>query len=323
MRTVAVSLLALSLAFPVLGQTTLPVDEKVQSLARDLHAILRIAELAKDLRDNRQVMLAMIDANVLSMRERRPDGTYRWAALQREEGGRMVDEKAVQRVESEKDLQAITVAAQNAFRVLIVVPRKRNLVSANNRVFVRNVLVESTGFDGSVTRQDLPVNVWVSPGDTHGIPLSDIGKSVRVTANLGVESGNKQAVAQVAVIEAKLVDDPASPYFPAVKRLLALRDIVAASDIQRGPLKTITDEAILAVPGELEARAAEQQRAIDERKAMAAAGTLKGSVAPGDTTPDVLRELAEISRLLAGTIEDQATARQRLHELTEALSPKK
>jgi hypothetical protein len=320
MRPITVPLLALSLAFPLIGQTTLPLDEKVIFLSRDLHAILRIADLGKELRDNRQVMLAMVDSNIESMREKRPDGTYRWAALQREEGGRVTEEKGVQTVQSEKDLQKITTSALNPYRVLIIAPRKRNLVSANNRVFVRNLIVDSTGFDGKTQKLELPVNVWINPGDTHGVALPEIGKSAIVTAEVGVESGNKAAVAQVAVIEAKLVDDPSSPYYPAIRRLLQLREIIKANDIQRGPLKTIADEALLAIPGEIETRAAEQQKAIELRKAMAVTGTTKGSVVPGDATPDVTNELAEIARLLGGTIEDQAAARARLQTLREALT---
>lgn len=322
MRKLALAALLLSfLSFPLAAETPLPRDEKVTALGADLHALSRIAAVAKDLRDNRQVILAIVDENIASMREKREDGTYRWAALQREEGGRASEEKAVQKVQTEKDLQLITVSAPNAYRLLVVSPRKRNLVSGNNRVFVRNVFLESTAFSGTVTKHELPVNVWVNPGDTHGIALPEIGKSVRATAEVGVESGNKQAVAEVVLLEAKLVDDPASPYYPAVKRLLQLRDIAKADDIQRGALKTITDEAILGIPGEMEARSAELQRAVEARKAAVAADQTKGSVTIGDATPDVIHELLEIQRLLGGTLEEQTEARKRLQGLTEALRP--
>jgi hypothetical protein len=322
MRKLALAALLFSfVTFPLTADSTLPRDEKVTALGADLHALSRIAAVAKDLRDNRQVVLAIIDENINSMREKREDGSYRWASLQREEGGRVAEEKAVQKVQSEKELQTITVSAPNAYRILIVAPRKRNLVSANNRVFVRNIFLESTAFGGTVTKHELPVNVWINPGDTHGIALPEIGQSVRATAELGVESGNKQAVAEVILLEAKLVDDPASPYFPAIKRLLQLREIAKAEDIQRGALKTITDEAILGIPGEMEARAAELQRAVDDRKAALAADRTTGSVTIGDATPDVIHELLEIQRLLGGTLEEQSEARKRLQTLTEALRP--
>ncbi|HEU4521588.1 MAG TPA: hypothetical protein VFT12_06275 [Thermoanaerobaculia bacterium] len=321
MRMLFPALLFSLVAIPTFADS-MPRDAKIDALAADLHAISRIGAVAKDLRDNRQVILAIVDENIEALREKRDDGTYRWASLQREEGGRVADEKPVQKVETEKELQTITVTAPNAYRILVIAPRKRNLVSANNRIFVRNIFVESTGFDGTTTtRHELPVNVWVNPGDTHGVALPDIGRSVRATVELGVESGNKAGVAQVALIEAKLVDDPTSPYFPAVKRLLQLREIAAADQIQRGALKTISDEAILGIPGEMEARAAEQQRAIDERKTLLESGQMKGAVVAGDATPDVLHELSAIQRLLSGTLDEQADARRRLQALTEALTP--
>lgn len=321
MRVVLPALL-LFLTFPAFSQTAMPRDEKVEALAADLHAISRIADLADEIRDNRQVLLAMIDENIETFRDKREDGTYRWAALQREEGGRVSEEKAVQKVHTEKELQMISVTAPNAYRVLIIAPRKRNLVSANNPIFVRNILLESTGTGGVTTRHDLPVNVWVNPGDTHGVALPEIGASVRATVELGVESGNKAGVAQVALIEAKLVDDASSPYFPAVKRLLQLREITAAEHIQRGALKTIADEAILTIPGEMEARTAELQRAVDERKTMLTSGETKGAITAGDATPDVIHELSEIQRLLNGTLDEQAEARRRLQGLTDSLGPK-
>ncbi|HUP48459.1 MAG TPA: hypothetical protein VNA04_06690 [Thermoanaerobaculia bacterium] len=323
MRPLVVPLLALALfPFPGQSQSTLPLDEKVEALAVDLRAISRIATLAKDLRENRQVMQAMVEEHIDSLREKRADGTFRWASLQREEGGRVSDEKRVRTVESEKELQTITVSAPNAYRIQITAPRKRGLFTGNNRVFVRNIIVESTPFSGAPSSYTLPVNVWVEPGDTHGVVLPDIGKNVRATAELGVESGRKQAVAEVAIFEAKLVDDPTSPYFPAVRRLLQLREIVNAGAIQRGPLKTIADEALLEIPGEIAARAAEQQRAIEQRKMMLSADEAKGTIQPGDATPDVVHELSEIQRLLSGTIEDQAEGRRRLEALAKALGPR-
>lgn len=299
----------------------MPRDEKVEAIAADLRTLARVADVAKELRDSRQVMLSIVDQDVELLRTKRDDGTYRWASLQREEGGRVVEEKTIDKVQSEKELRNVTVSTLNAYRVVITVPRKRGLVSANNRVWIRNLIVDSTGFDGKPTHQELPVNVWVNPGDNYGVALPDIGKSVRATAELGVESGNKEAVASVALLEAKLVDDPTSPYYPAVSRLLQIRRVIAANDIQRGVLKTAIDEALLSVPGELEKRAIEQAQAAQSRKDLAVSGTTKGSIVVGDATPDVVKELTEIQRLLNGTLDEQSEARKRLQALATALAP--
>jgi hypothetical protein len=301
---------------------SLPHDEKVETVKSDLKALSRIATLATTLPDTRQVMVAMIDGDVEALRERRPDDTYRWASLQREEASRVKDEKTIERVQSEKDLREVTLTAPNAYRVEVTVPTKRDLVSANNRVYVRNVMVDSTGFDGKTVHHEIPVNAWVNPGDSNGVPLPEIGKSVKATAELGVESGNKRARAEVALVQAKLVDDPASPYFPAVKRLLQIRELVTAKEMNRGQLKNTVDEALLAMPGELEKRSAEQAAAAEQRRLDAVSGTKKGTIVVGDATPDVVASLQDVSRLLGGTLQEQTDARTRLQTLLDSLQPK-
>lgn len=290
-------------------------------LADDLHAMARITALATNLNDTRQVMLAIIDSDIETLRMPRGDGTYQWASLQREEGGRVRDEKTIEQVSTEKELRYVTITAPNAYRLVVTVPKKRGTFAANNRVWIRNVLVDSTGFDGKTTHQEIPVNAWVNPGDANGVALAEIGKSVKATAELGVESGSKAAVAEVALLQAKLVDDPTSPYFPAVKRLLQIRELTAAKEINRGYLKNAVDEAVLSMPGELEKRAAEQARLVEERKRLAESGELKGAIALGDATPDVTNALAEIARMMNGTLEEQTEARAKLDALITTLKP--
>lgn len=306
-----------ALLFILLFQVANPNgDPKLDTLAADLRALSRVTALSQDLERNRQVLLAIVDDDVKSLREPREDGTYRWASLQREEASRVKEERAVDLVQTEANLRNVTVTASNAYRVDVTVPKKRSLLSENNRVFVRNVIVESTGFDGKVVRTEIPVSAWVNPGDTNSVALPDIGKSVKATAELGVESGNKKAVAEVALVQAKLVDDPQSPYFPAVKRLLTIRDFVAASEINRGHVKNAVDEALLALPGELEKRTAEQKRMLEAR------ATAKQTITPADASPDVLAALSEISRLMSGTVDDQALARTKMAELVGKLTAK-
>lgn len=313
-------LLLLALPSLALDPATTP-DKNIEMLANDLHALGRVTSVAKDLPDSRQVLLAIIDSDVETLRVARGDGTYQWASLQREEGGRARDEKTIEHVYTEKELRYVTVSAPNGYRVEVIVPRKRGTFAANNRVWVRNVLVDSTAFDGKTSHHEIPVNQWVNPGDATGVPLPEIGKSVKATAELGVESGSKAAVAEVAVLQAKLVDDPNSPYFPAVKKLLQIRDLTAAKDMNRGALKTAIDEALLALPGELEKRTAEQEEAARVRKQMAEMGTTTGSIALGDATPDVVNEMADIARMLSGTLQEQTDARARLEALIAKLKP--
>jgi len=320
-RFALVPVLLLTLSATAQDPAPAAEDKHITMLANDLHALGRVTAVAKDLGDSRQVLLAIIDSDIETLRMPRGDGTYQWASLQREDGGRVKDEKSIEQVQTEKELRNVTVTAANGYRVEVTVPRKRGTFSTNNRVWVRNVLVESTSFDGKTSHHEIPVNAWVNPGDSTGVPLPDIGKSVKATAELGVESGSKAAVAEVAVVLAKLVDDPNSPYFPAVKKLQAIRELTAAKDMNRGAIKNTVDEALLALPGELEKRTAEQAEAARVRKQMAEAGTTTGSINLGDATPDVTNELADIARMLSGTLQEQTDARARLEALIAKLKP--
>jgi hypothetical protein len=324
MRKVVISLALLLFAASALAiDPAAARDPNIDMLAADLHALGRIAAVAEDLGRSRQVLLAITDSDIRTLRGPRDDGTFRWASLQREEGGRVSDEKTIEHVYTEKELRYVTVTGANGYRVEVTVPKKRGTFSSNNRVWIRNVLVDSTGFDGKTTHTEIPVNAWVNPGDSNGVALPEIGKSVKAIVELGVESGSKAAAAEVSLVQAKLVDDPNSPYFPAVKRLLQVRDLADDRDINRGNLRNTVDEALLSLPGELEKRTAEQARLAEERHEQALSGITTGQIALGDATPDVVRELTDIQRLLAGTVATQEDGRARLQALIERLTPER
>ena len=304
-------LIALILFAAVAGAT-----EKTDQVATDFRALSRIAALAGNLNDTRQVMLAMVDNDLENLRERRGDDTYRWASLQRAEASRVKDQKSIERVQSEKELREVTITAANAYRLEVSVPTKQGLVTRNNRVYIRNVVVDSTGFDGKTTHHEIAVNAWVNPGDANGVALPEIGKNVKATVELGVESGDKHAVADVALLQAQLTDDPASPYFPAVQRLLRIREVIAAKDLNRAMLKTTVDEALLSLPGEMEKRTAEQAAAAERRKQST------GAMAAGDASPEVLAALQQVSRLLGGNLQDQTEARTKLQTVIDSLQGK-
>lgn len=303
------------IAVSAAAQTPAP-DDKIDLVAADFRTLSRIASVADNMNDARQVMRAIVDSDIETLREKRPDDTYRWASLSREEASRVKDQKAIERVSTEKELREVTLTGTNVYRVDVSLPTKQSLISKNNRVYLRNVIVDATGFDGKVLHHDIAVDAWINPGDSAGAALPEIAKSAKVTVELGVESGDKRAVADVALIQAKLTDDPASPHYPAVQRLLRVRDVLSQRDIDRSLLKTTVDEALLSMPGELEKRAAQQNAVAERRK------QTTGTLAPGDASPDVIAALQEISRLLGGTLQDQTDARAKLQTLMDALQAK-
>lgn len=314
----AVVILALIIPSTLAAETA---SSQRVNLNQDLRTLARIIGVSKELNRQRSVLKAILDENIEQLREPRPDGTYRWAFLQREEDGRVTEERGVEKVSTESQLATIFVAAPRAYRLIVSAPVKRNLFSANHRVFVRDAVIESTGFDGRTSRTEVPVNVWINPGESHGVALPEIGKSVQAKVSVGVDTGNKKAVATVALLQAKLVDDPASPAYPAVRRLLDLRRRVSEDEIRRTDLANAIDESLLSLPGEMEKRHAEMAQRQTERVTLFDRGALRDSISSGDATPDVVAAIEEIARLSSGTLDQQSLARVRLQELVERLKP--
>jgi hypothetical protein len=291
------------------------------SIAVDFKAIYRMAEFCDNLEPCAPVIRKVAEQNLDMLREPRSDGSYRWASFQRIEAGRVTVEKEIIKVNTEATLDVIELTGKRSFRVVVSAPKKRSLVSSNSKVFVRDVVAEVTGVDGKARTVEIPVGVWVNPGDSHSVPLDDIAISARVKVNVGVESGGKKAVASVALLQAGLVDDPLNPYHPAVKRLVAIDTIVKEKTVSRGQLKAVAEEAVLELPGEMEKLMKLREVGLKRMRQLAESGQATGTIAVGDATPDVIHELGKASTLLTGTVAEQEEGRKMLGSLLQKLSP--
>ncbi|HVT43781.1 MAG TPA: hypothetical protein VMT00_05275 [Thermoanaerobaculia bacterium] len=318
-------ILAVASAFsqpaPSVSSAAAAPDPRLETLAVDLKALARIVDLSRDLNREKELIQILVNDDIEALREPRPDGTYRWASLQRVEDVRVKEEHRLRRVSTEQILDTVTMSASNPYRLEIRIPSQRGFLRSNTKVYVRNVVIDATGYDGKTTRTELPVNLWIDPKDGHGIPLPEIAKSAQVTVELGVESGGERAVAEISLLQAKLVDDPQSPNYPAVRRLLQIQELASRDSLPRVELRNVIDEAILNIPGELEKRLAMREVELALRKQMLERGETAGLVTVGDATPDVLVELQHVLRLSRGTVDEQNEARTRLESLLASLTP--
>jgi hypothetical protein len=296
-------------------------EERMLALGTNIKAVQRVITLSSDLDKNRQVITAMVDEDIESLREPMGDSRYRWASLQREEESRVAQEKLIETVHTEEKLAEVAVSAARAYRVQIDVPRKQSTFRANNRVWVRGIVVEWTSLSGVTDRTEVAVNVWINPGDGHGVPLPDIAQSAKAAVTLGVETGSKKAVASVALIQAKLVDDPKAPAYELVRRLLDIRRQISEKDPRRGDLKSSVDEAVLIIPGEFTERLAKYNADVEQRRQLALTGVKKDAIVVGDASADVTAALADISALMGGSLEQQNEGRAKLLKLIETLTP--
>lgn len=294
---------------------------RLASIAVDFKSIERIADLCENFQACNPVIQKITEQNLEMLREARTDGSYRWASFQRVEARRSENEININRVHSEQDLDVIEVTGKRAYSVVVSVPQKRGIFRANSKVFVRDITAEQTSADGTMTSKEIPVGVWIDPGDSHTVPLDEISSSTKARVRVGVEAGGTKAVASAALLQAGLVDDPLNPYFPAVKRFNAIEAIASEKNPSRGQLKTVAQEAYLEVPGEMEKFIAARDAKIALMKQLAETGEKVGTIALGDATPDVVHEIAEANKLLSGTVEQQAAGRALLEALVMKLSP--
>lgn len=296
-------------------------EKKLSDIGVDFKAFYRMAEFCDDLAACAGVIRKVAEQNLEMLREPRDDGSYRWASFQRVEAGRTSLEKEILKVHTEATLDTIELTGKRSYRVVVTAPKKRSLVSSNNKVFVKNVVADVTGMDGKTRTVEVPVGVWVNPGDSHSVPLDDIAISARVKVNVGVESGTKKAVASVALLEAGLVDDPLNPFHPAVRRLNTIVTIVKEKTVSRGQLKAVAEEAVLDLPGEMAKMMELREASLKRLRQLTETGQAAGTIAVGDATPDVIHELSKAAKLLTGTVAEQEEGRKSLDALIQRLSP--
>lgn len=299
------------------SQMVQPEEEpiKLERLSIDLRALDRITEMAPNIDAEDGLMMRIINDRIRDLREPRADGSYQWASLKREEASRDTKEEKIQRVYTEKESDTITFDGREGYRVEVEAPRKKSLFSANVKIFVKSIIISGESGD-----REVPVSVWVDPGTTWGGPLPEILGSQQVKVLLGVETGREDGVAKVSLLRAKLVDDARSPYYPAVTKLLLIRDRLAGPTDRAG-LERAIDEALATVPGEVEKTLRLERERAEERVRMLEEGEVKGSVEPGDATPDVVLVLQEIDKRLSGNLEEQEAGRAALDDLIEKLVP--
>ncbi|MDX1583894.1 MAG: hypothetical protein R3338_09875, partial [Thermoanaerobaculia bacterium] len=70
---------------------------KLEMLTIDLRTLERITEMARDIDEHDGLMMRIVNDRIRDLREPRPDGSYKWASLKREEASRDRVEEEIER----------------------------------------------------------------------------------------------------------------------------------------------------------------------------------------------------------------------------------
>jgi hypothetical protein len=266
-------------------------------IALDARVADRVAEVSK--RDlPRDLLKRMMTDDIELLRGKRSDGSYAYASHDRMEAGRTDGSFSI---EDAKKSARLELKGSWVYRLVISAPSRRMLVTRNRHVFIERVEIEYLPEGASSTKvQTLDVNGWIEPGTSRNVDLDQIARqaTARVYVHADPEGyGN----IELALLEAKIFDNPDSPYADAVN---------SAKAIVRG----VDNDDVPSI------RAMAQRLANDLQPSAPASSSVEVTAPRAEAAaPDVAGELQAIEDLLTGSEVERRQGLDRLHQLLRRL----
>jgi hypothetical protein len=99
-------------------------------------------------------------------------------------------------------------------------------------VYVDHVELEYSPFNAARTSTSLEVKQWLDTGDSRSFDVPAIARRAKATVYARVDKNDGgPATVELTFLEAKLVDDPASPYATAVQSVKSLQRSASRGEI--------------------------------------------------------------------------------------------
>jgi hypothetical protein len=296
---------AIALVLAAAGASAQTQPILVARVAEDAKVIDRLAEVSK--RDlPHDLLRRIIDEDIDTLRGKAGDGTYQYAGYERMEQGRSSESYSVDPSKGDQ-LSKLEVRGIFAYRLIITSPMRRMLVTKNRRVWLERADIEYLPQGARAAKtQTVKLGVWVEPGATKTVDLDEIARSAtaRVYARADGDSGYGNL--DVTLLEARVFDDPSSPYADAVTSLKAIQRALVKDDV---PSMRSMAQRIQQALGAAPATAAAPRAAVD----------VVGSRSETAPSADVYGELQAIEDLMTGTDSERRQGVDRLHQLLRRL----
>lgn len=277
-----------------------------QRVAEDAIVLDRVAQASK--RDlPRDLLKRIVDEDIDLMRGKRSDGTYQYAAFERFDSGRISESFSIQS-HSDK-MQSVEVKGAWVYRAVVEVPSRRLLVRKNNPVWIERVDFDFVGEKSSATEhQSIDVKAWQQPGEVRPLDLPAVARQATVHVIAYVDGKGGYSNIDVALIKAKIVDVPDSPYADVVASAKAVQRALDNGDIPsiRAMAQRMRSSLSSAAPV-VPVRTAEAPRPAESVVEVRAPQS------------DVLHDLQTIEDLLTGSEQEKREGLDRLHQLIRKL----
>ncbi|HEX3068002.1 MAG TPA: hypothetical protein VHX14_05460 [Thermoanaerobaculia bacterium] len=277
-------------------------------VAADAKVIDRVTEASRnDL--PREVLTRIVNEDIDLLRGKRADGTYQYASYDRMEAGRKSDTISVDPQHKESVLE---LRDAFAFRLIISVPSRRMLVTKNHRIYIDHVEIESLPQNSSEKKfQTVKLGVWIEPGSAQTIDLDAIGRQAIARVYAHAEDSGYANVT-LTLVEARIFDEPSSPYADAVESAKAILNGLKHDD--KPSIRAMAQRIASGLQPASAAPIASPPATI-----AAIPATSQMEVISGRTDPETLTELQAIEDLLTGSEAERRQGLDRLHQLVRKL----
>lgn len=284
--------------------------DQLTRVANDAIVLDRVAEASKKDLPN-DLLKRIVNEDIDILRGKRADGSYQYARYERIESGRVNDTFSIQ-PRGEDKLERVEVRAPLIYRVILESPSRRMLVTKNRRVWVDHVEIEYIAQGSTVTKvQAAKVEAWLEPGQLKTIDLDDIARQATVRVFARADAAAGYANLGVVLLQARVVDNPESPYADAVSSAKAALRALDNSDIPS--LRSMAAR----IQGGLR-----RTSPLPQPVARTVEVTAPREVEPAQPSVDVYKDLEAIEDLLTGSEAEKREGLDRLHQLVRKLRPR-
>jgi hypothetical protein len=299
----------LGMSLAVVFAATAFAQPSISRVADDGLVIDRVAEASK--RDlPADLLRRIVDEDIDLLRGKRADGSYEYAQYERFESGRVVKSFSIN---DRKDrMSTVENRGSWIYRIVVEVPTRRMLVRKNRPVWVERVEVDAVPEGTTQSQsQSFDVKAWLQPGEVRPFDLPVIAKQATVRVIATAEEGGGYGNMDVALVQARIVDSPNSPYAEALASAKAILRALDNNDIAslrasgrrlRESLGGGTRMVVAAAPAPVSRPAASEV-------------TVTAPTADAATRLELQAELQMVEDLLTGTEAERREGMDRLHQL--------
>jgi hypothetical protein len=274
---------------------------QITRVADDAKAIDRVVEVSRGRDVPKDILRRMVNEDLDVLRGRHADDTYDYASYERIEAGRVHESFSVEPTGADK-VTKLEVKGDFVYRVVLDMPSRRMVVTKNRPVWIERVEIELMPLSNATRKtQNVPVGAWLEPGATKTIDVTEIARQATVRVYARTEEKNGYGNIDVTLVQARVFDNPDSPYADAVSSAKAILRGLDHDD--GGSIRAMAQRIV-----------AEMQPA--QNSVRPTAGTMDVvAPRPAELGADAQLELQAIEDLLTGTEAERRQGLDRLHQL--------